>query len=562
MARKERQQAQGELVYDEVVSDKVTGPVEYALLSSARTPRADSPLLIWLHGGGGTRRFLEACRPQFLQAWAERALPAMVVATPTTGWSFYLDYHDGSERWESFLLEEFIPHLRRETGVTSGPLFIGGVSVGALGALRMAFKHPAVFAGVVALEPTVEESFSWDSVPSRDQVFMPLAIRKRLFGEPLDHQFWKANHPTAIAVANSPTIAASGLTIYLEAGDQDRLYVHHGVELLHRCLFDVGISHEYRLTKGANHVGPSIGPRILEGLRFLGRELWRSYSNESSIDSLVEIQDFERRVRQMENQSGFRRTETVTSGAVELSVHAQGEGRPVILLPSLGRSASDFANLADRLAGAGYRVLRPEPRGIVGSSRALAGITLNDLADDIAAVIKANGGEPASLVGHDYGATVARATATRHPDLVRNMVLLAAPGPGPTKPEPTTAHRRVFVPELSTEEHLEAIALAFFAEGNDPVVWVDGWHHTLAAAQTEAQQRTPTDEWSSGGHVDTLIVRPMEDQLISAESTRLLANELDGKVSVIEIPDAGHALLPEQPAAVAVAVLTWLRRYG
>jgi pimeloyl-ACP methyl ester carboxylesterase len=157
---------------------------------------------------------------------------------------------------------------------------------------------------------------------------------------------------------------------------------------------------------------------------------------------------------------------------------------------------------------------------------------------------------------------VARATATRHPDLVKNLVLLATPGPVPPKPEPATAHRRTFIPELSMEEHLEALALAFFAPGNDPVVWVDGWHPLLASAQLEAQHRTSTEAWASAGVADTLIVRPSEDRLVSAESTRQLANELGGKVAVVELPGAGHALLPEQPEAVAIAVLTWLRRHG
>ncbi len=55
---------------------------------------------------------------------------------------------------------------------------------------------------------------------------------------------------------------------------------------------------------------------------------------------------------------------------VRIEVLAQGEerGRVIVLLPSLGRGASDFGPIAERLAGAGYRVLRPQPRGI-GQSR-------------------------------------------------------------------------------------------------------------------------------------------------------------------------------------------------
>ncbi len=486
----------------------------------------------------------------------------MVVATPSAGWSFYLDRHDGSELWETFLLNEFIPHVRAETGCESGPVLIGGISVGALGALRMAFKYPERFFGVVAIEPTIEAALSWDRVPSRDRVFMPDRIRDRLFGKPLDHQFWKTNHPTSLAVANSAAIAAGGLSIYLEAGDEDRMHVQYGCELLHRCLFDIGLHHEYRLTREGNHVGPSVGPRVVEALRYIGRQLWKSYDQDNTIDSLIEMETFDAQVGQLERSSGYRRTEIIEGPVCDLTVEVQGDGPPVVVLPSLGRTVSDFADLSDRLAAAGYRVLGLQPRGLQGSSAAVANMTLVDLAKDVVTVIRANGAGPAAIIGHDFGGQVARATATKFPRWVRHLVLLATPGPQLPRPEPATAHRRVFITSLTLEEHLESVAVAFFADGNDPVAWVDGWHPLVAGAQLEALQRTPTADWSTGGTSDALIIRPEQDRMVSAEGTRLLANELGGKVSLLEIPDAGHALLPEQPDAVAVAVLTWLRRHG
>lgn len=557
-----RQRAGPGLHHGEMATSLVAGPVEYSLLTSTERSTTNLPVLIWLHGGGGSRRFLESCKSQFISCWADKSLPAMVVATPSAGWSFYLDRQDGSELWETFLLDEFIPAVRAETGATDGPLLIGGISVGALGALRMAFKHPERFDAVVAIEPTVEAALTWDRVPNRDRVHMPQSLRTKLFGDPLDHQFWRANHPTAIAVANSTAIAAGGLSIYLEAGDEDLLHVQYGTELLHRCLFDIGVVHEYRLTRGGNHVGPSVGPRVVDAFRFIGRLLWKGQHDDASVDSMVELESFSSQVRGLEVQAGYRSTLSVRGPATGLKVSAQGEGQPVVLLPSLGRGPDDFADLADRLARAGFQALSLEPRGWVGSSISVADITLSDLADDVASVIWAIGGGPAALVGHDFGGQVARTTASRHRSLVKNMVLLATQGPVPPKPEPATAHRRTFVPELSLEEHLEAVALAFFAPGNDPVVWVDGWNPILASAQLDAQQRTPTEAWASGGSVDTLIVRPAEDRIVSAESTRQLANELGGKVSLVEVPGAGHALLPEQPEAVAISVLTWLRRHG
>lgn len=549
------------LHHGEMVTSLVPGPVEYSVLNAAEGSTTNVPVLIWLHGGGGSRRFLESCKAQFVQCWADRSLPAMVVATPSAGWSFYLDRKDGSELWETFLRDEFIPAIRAETGATDGPLLIGGISVGASAALRMAFKYPEEFEAVVAIEPTIEAALSWDRVPSRDQVHIPQGVRAKVFGDPVDHQFWRINHPTSLAVANSTAMAASDLAVYLEAGDEDLLHVQHGTELLHRCLFDIGFSHEYRLTRGGNHVGPSVGPRLVDAFRFLGRLLWGTYAD-ASLDAMVEVESFAAQVRSLEDQSGYRRTVKVDGPAGPIAVHIKGEGTPVVLLPSLGRGPEDFADLADRLAAAGYLAIAPEPRGWSGSSSAVEGVALSDLADDVASVILEVANGPATVVGHDFGGQVARSLAARRPSLVKNLVLLATPGPVRPKSEPATAHRRTFVPELSTEEHLEAVALAFFAAGNDPVVWVDGWNRVLAAAQLQAEQRTPAGAWLEGGKVPTLLVRPAADCLVPPESTRQLATVLGGPVSIIEVPDAGHALLPEQPAAVAISVLTWLRRHA
>ena len=59
----------------------------------------------------------------------------------------------------------------------------------------------------------------------------------------------------------------------------------------------------------------------------------------------------------------------VQRGPVSIEVLAQGAGHRVVLLPSLGRGATDFDVMAERIAAAGYRVLRPQPRGIGRSTQ-------------------------------------------------------------------------------------------------------------------------------------------------------------------------------------------------
>ena len=53
----------------------------------------------------------------------------------------------------------------------------------------------------------------------------------------------------------------------------------------------------------------------------------------------------------------------VTHDEVRIDVIAEGSGPPVVLLPGRGRDSLDFDDLAAGIAKAGFRVLRPQPRG-------------------------------------------------------------------------------------------------------------------------------------------------------------------------------------------------------
>src|SRR5690242_18358010 len=69
---------------------------------------------------------------------------------------------------------------------------------------------------------------------------------------------------------------------------------------------------------------------------------------------------------------------------VRIAYVVEGTGPPVLMIPSLGRGAADFAALARSIAGAGYEAVRLEPRGIAPSTGPLERLTMDDLAEDAA----------------------------------------------------------------------------------------------------------------------------------------------------------------------------------
>jgi pimeloyl-ACP methyl ester carboxylesterase len=245
---------------------------------------------------------------------------------------------------------------------------------------------------------------------------------------------------------------------------------------------------------------------------------------------------------------------------IEVLAQGDGQGRVVVLLPSLGRGASDFDPIAERLASAGYRVLRPQPRGIGQSRGPLTGIDLHDYASDVAAVIAHEGNGAAFVVGHAFGNRVARMLATDRPDLVRAVALVAANiGKAPSPPQVRQAIRNSADPLLSDAMRIEALQFAFFAPGNDPRAWLAGWHPEVLQAQRIAGDRTSREEDFAAGRAPILYLQPDHDPLAHVEDAKAYKERFAERVSVVVIERASHAVIAEQPDAVSSALISYAR---
>ena len=209
-------------------------------------------------------------QPLVEEAVSSDWIDPLVVVTPSAGGSYYMDFQDGSELWESMILTELIPQLEADLGIDPARLLISGASMGGVGSLRIAFRHPQRFLAVASLEPGVDPFLRLADKPDWYAMTEDGRLGSK-FGTPIDEEFWRANNPASIAMENPDALA--GLRILLEVGTHDGLFNHHNVEFLHRVLFDQNIKHEYRTYLGANHMGNSLPIRTLEALKFLGRAL-------------------------------------------------------------------------------------------------------------------------------------------------------------------------------------------------------------------------------------------------------------------------------------------------
>jgi pimeloyl-ACP methyl ester carboxylesterase len=113
-------------------------------------------------------------------------------------------------------------------------------------------------------------------------------------------------------------------------------------------------------------------------------------------------------------------------GGARLHYVAAGSGPPVVLLHGFPETHRSWGAQLPALA-AKYRVVAPDLRGYGASDRPRSGYDVDTLADDVAALIRHLDAGPVSLVGHDWGGTLAWHATARHPGLVSRLVVIDGP---------------------------------------------------------------------------------------------------------------------------------------
>src|SRR3984957_21149371 len=107
------------------------------------------PVLYFLHGLGDTEQmFLHSGGWNLVEdLWEQHRLGEFVIVTPAAGASFYINSHDGKQKYEDFFLQEFMSAIeaRYRTSAARATRGIAGFSMGGYGALRLAFFHPYFF---------------------------------------------------------------------------------------------------------------------------------------------------------------------------------------------------------------------------------------------------------------------------------------------------------------------------------------------------------------------------------------------------------------------------------
>ncbi len=248
-----------------------------------------------------------------------------------------------------------------------------------------------------------------------------------------------------------------------------------------------------------------------------------------------------------------------------LSFYERGAGaKRILLFASAGREASDFNELVIALNDAGYRTLAFEAQGIGATDLADGdAVSLAELARDVLAMLDhddaINGVQPTVMIGHAFGNRVTRTVAHLAPERIAAVALIAAGGPRPIETRAATALKDCFNPLLLSSKRVEQVRYGFFADGNMiPDHWVTGWHLQTALQQGKASANMPDQAWLAAGGRPMLVLQATEDKIAPLQDAgELLKQTLGDQVTLVMVPQAGHALLPEQPDMIAAEIQSY-----
>lgn len=114
--------------------------------------------------------------------------------------------------------------------------------------------------------------------------------------------------------------------------------------------------------------------------------------------------------------------DVATHDGRRLHAIVRGRGQPVVLLHGMSLSVRTWVKQLEALPEDGFRVVAFDHRGHGGSEGGEDGLTLEDLAEDVRAVLERLDLRDAVLVGHSLGGVVVQAFAVRFPQVAEQRV--------------------------------------------------------------------------------------------------------------------------------------------
>lgn len=249
----------------------------------------------------------------------------------------------------------------------------------------------------------------------------------------------------------------------------------------------------------------------------------------------------------------------------EIWYEIDGAGPPMLLIAGLASDVASWTPVRGALAER-FTLIMPDNRGAgrTRAKRGLRGLSIDDMANDIAALTDHLAIETCVVVGHSMGAAIAVEAALQRPLQFRKLVLAGAAAPNPRASAAVRSLAEIHARFGGSAEFYRALFPWLFA----PAFFTNANMVEAAVAASLAYPYSPTTEMFAA-QVEAVLRSTRADAPLNAE-TLVLAGEMDilftpndcrafaarfPNADFQEIAGAAHSMFWDKPTETAGAIV-------
>ncbi|MGP0051766.1 MAG: alpha/beta fold hydrolase [Solirubrobacteraceae bacterium] len=256
-------------------------------------------------------------------------------------------------------------------------------------------------------------------------------------------------------------------------------------------------------------------------------------------------------------------------------INPSAAGTPLVLITGYGATMAEWDPAFIQRLADHRRVIMFDNRGVGNSTGPVAGLTIREMADDAAGLIRVLKLHRVDVLGWSMGGFIAQELTLDRPTLVRRLIL-ASTDPGSPHSVPGTARViDLLTNPKSTPTQLLPILFPASAQ-TAATAWltavatqpgITGADFAVPAATLAAQKTATTTDWLRAGEgtytrlprliAPTLVSYGTEDVIVPPVNARLLLTRIPHVVG-LRISDAGHAFLFQDPTTIAADFVRFL----
>lgn len=238
------------LTYSQLSFENPNHKMDYGVYTPPNwTPNESLPVILFLHGGGGSHLSFERYgAAEFLDRKINAGeIPRIIIVTPDGNNGFWENWHDGSFQYRDWVLDSVFPKVQQEYNTLPCPehCHLAGISMGGFGVLRIAYENRLSFSSVSSISAPIYSDEQANSQQSSWLVrrFFPL---KRIFGDEPSVEYRKGNPYNAWI----DDVDQQRMRLQLIWGDDDHESIKVANDAFHQRLQENNVAHDYYVYAG------------------------------------------------------------------------------------------------------------------------------------------------------------------------------------------------------------------------------------------------------------------------------------------------------------------------